>query len=315
MEILAEELRTPALATEEFDKLKPQIASDVQQMLEDTDTQAAIAFSQAVFPPGHPNRRPTVPELVAAIEKTKAEDVRAFHASHYGPAGMHLAVVGDLEPGMVKTLVEKHFGGWKGGQPVAADAPVAPVKAEEKIVNLPDKTSVSVILGMVSGVRSSDADYLALDMANTILGRSFTSRLMGNVRDREGLTYGIGSKLAFDTFRGGAWYIRATFAPAMLERGLASTHRELDGWWKDGVTAEELDYRKSAIAGSFAVSLETSDGLAEQLLRCAERGFAVSWLDEFPGKIRALTLAQVNAAIKKHLDPAKMVTIKAGTLK
>ncbi len=315
MEILAEELRTPALTQEEFDKLKPQLASDVQQMLEDTDTQAAIAFSQAMFPPGHPSRRPTVPELVAAIEKTKVEDVRAFHAANYGPAGMHLAVVGDLEPGMVKTLVEKYFGGWKGGKPMAPEAPVPPAKVEEKIVNLPDKTSVSVILGMPSGVRASDSDYLALDMANTVLGRSFTSRLMGNVRDREGLTYGIGSKLAFDTFRGGAWYIRATFAPALLERGLASTHRELDSWWKEGVTADELDYRKSAIAGGFAVSLETSDGLAEQLLRCAERGFEVSWLDEFPGKIRALTLEQVNAAIKKHLDPAKMVTIKAGTLK
>jgi zinc protease len=148
-----------------------------------------------------------------------------------------------------------------------------------------------------------------------VLGRSFTSRLMGNVRDREGLTYGIGSKMANDTFRGGMWYIRATFAPALLERGLASTHRELSSWWKDGVTADELAYRKTAIAGSFAVSLETSDGLAEQLLRCAERGFEVSWLDEFPAKVRALTLEQVNAAIKKHLDPEKMVTVKAGTLK
>jgi zinc protease len=101
----------------------------------------------------------------------------------------------------------------------------------------------------------------------------------------------------------------------LLERGLASTRRELESWWKEGVTAAELDYRKSAIAGGFAVSLETTDGLAEQLLRCSERGFEVQWLDEFPEKIRGLTLEQVNAAIQKHLNPAEMVTIKAGTLK
>jgi zinc protease len=138
---------------------------------------------------------------------------------------------------------------------------------------------------------------------------------MGNVRDREGLTYGIGSRHAYDTFRPGAWFVRATFAPALLERGLASTRREVESWWKDGVTADELAYRKSAIAGGFAVSLETTDGLSEQLLRCAERGFDVKWLDEFPTKVRALTLEEVNGAIKKHLDPAQMVTIKAGTLK
>ena len=315
MEILAEELRTPAFTTEEFDKLKPQLASDVQQMLEDTDTQAAIAFSQAIFPAGHPSRRASVPELVADIEKAKVADVQAFHAANYGPAGLHLAVVGDLDPAAVKALVEKRFGGWTGGHPVAAETPATPAKSGEKIVAMPDKTSISVLIGMPTGVRASDEDWLALDLANTILGRSFTSRLMGNVRDREGLTYGIGSKTSFDTFRGGAWFIRATFAPALLERGLASTHRELDSWWKDGVTPAELDYRKSAIAGSFAVSLETTDGLAEQLLRCAERGFEVKWVDEFPAKVRALTLEQVNAAIKKRLDPAKMVTIKAGTLK
>jgi len=315
VEILAEELRTPALTQEEFDKLKPQLASDVQQMLEDTDTQAQIAFAQALFPPGHPSRRSSVPELVAEIEKAKVDDVRAFHAANYGPAGMHLAVVGDLDPAAVKALIEKHFSGWKGGHPVSADSPTPAVKPGEKIVTMPDKTSVSVLLGMTTGVRANDPDWLALDMANTILGRSFTSRLMGNVRDREGLTYGIGSKLAFDTFRGGAWYIKATFAPALLDRGLVSTHRELSSWWKDGVTADELDYRKSAIAGSFAVSLETSDGLAEQLLRVAERGFDVGWLDQFPAKVRALTLEQVNAAIKKHLDPDKMVTVKAGTIK
>jgi zinc protease len=315
VEILAEELRQPAFAPTEFAKLKPQLASEVKQMLEDTDTQAAIAFSQAVFPSGHPSRRSSVPELLSAIEKTKVTDLAAFHKANYGPAGLRLAAAGDLDPAAVKSLVEKHFGGWTGGKTIAPENPPTPARALEKIVVIPDKTSVSVLLGQPSGVKAGDEDWLALDLANTILGRSFTSRLMGNIRDREGLTYGIGSRHGFDTFRGGAWYIRATFAPALLERGLASTRRELDSWYKEGVTADELSYRKSAVAGQFAVSLETSEGLAEQLLRCSERGFDVKWLDEFPTKIRALTLEQVNASIKKHLNPESMVIIKAGTLK
>jgi zinc protease len=313
LELLAEQLRLPAFSEEEFGKLKTQVISATQQSLEDTDIQAAVAFSQAAFPVGHPNRKASVPELIAAIEKATLAEVRDFHAAVYGPATLHLAAAGDIDPAVVKTAIAKEFAGWNGGKAIPATPAIA-ASAGEKTVNIPEKTSVSVIIGQPTSVQASDPDWLALDLANTILGRSFTSRLMGTVRDREGLTYGIGSRLAGDTFRPGSFYVRATFAPALLEKGLASTRRELLKWCKEGVTADEVNYRQSSLIGQFSVSLETTQGLAEALLRCAERGFDVKWLDEYPAKLRALTLEQVNAAIKKHLDPEKMVTVKAGTL-
>ena len=312
--LLAEQLRTPAFAAAELTKAKKQLAAEAQQTLEDTNEQAAIAFSQAVFPAGHPSRHAGIAELLAAIEKTKLTDLRDFHTATYGPEGMHLAATGDLDAAAFREEVAKAFAGWKGGRaPKPSDAP--PSTGGEKNVQLPDKSSVSVIIGQPSGLRVSDPDWLALNIATGILGRGFTSRLVGNVRDREGLTYGIGATLAGDAFRGGAWLTKATFAPALLERGLASTRREITGWWEKGITADELDYRKSAAAGQFTVALETTHGLAEQLLRCAERGLEIAWLDEFPSKVRALDIGQVNAAVRKHLDPAKMVTVKAGTLK
>jgi zinc protease len=314
LSLLAEQLRTPALAATELAKAKKQLIAEAQQILEDTNEVAAIAFAQAIFPAGHPSRQANIAELIAAIEKTKLAEVRDFHAVAYGPDGMHLAATGDLDPAAFKEEVTKAFAGWKGGHaPKPAEAPA--ITSNEKTVQLPDKSSVSVIIGQPIGLRASDPDWLPLNIATGILGRGFTSRLVGNVRDREGLTYGIGAMLAADSFRAGAWFTKATFAPALLERGLASTRREITSWWENGITADELEYRKSAAAGQFTVALETSHGLAEQLLRCAERGLEVSWLDEFPAKIRALTVEQVNAAVKKHLDPAKMVTVKAGTLK
>ncbi|MEO6789108.1 MAG: pitrilysin family protein, partial [Chthoniobacteraceae bacterium] len=311
--LLAEQLRMPAFSAAEFAKAKKQLIAEAQQTLEDTDEQAAIAFSQAIFSPGHPSRRAGITELIAAIEAAKLADVRAFHAANYGPDGMRLAAAGDLDPAAFKEEMAKAFAGWKGGHAPKSAASPASVSVE-KIVQLPDKSSVSVIIGQPSGLRASDPDWLALNVATGILGRGFTSRLVGNVRDREGLTYGIGAMLANDAFRDGAWVTKATFAPSLLQRGLVSTRREIQSWWENGVTSEELDYRKSDAAGQFTVTLETSHGLAEQLLRCAERGLDVSWLDEFPGKVRALTIEQVNAAVKKHLDPAKMATVEAGTL-
>jgi len=309
--LLAEQLRTPAFSAAEFSKAKKQLAAEAQLALEETDEQAAIAFSQAVFPKGHPARRAGIPELIAAIERTKITELRDFHSANYGPDGMRIAAVGDLDAAAFSAEIAKAFAGWKGGKALASAVTPQPAPGE-KIVQMPDKSSVSVIIGQSSGLRASDADWLAVNIGTGALGRGFTSRLVGNVRDREGLTYGIGAALAGDSFRDGVWVTKATFAPALLERGLASTRREINSWWSEGIGVAELEYRKGAAAGQFTVTLETTHGLAEQLLRCAERGLDVAWLDEFPAKVRELTAEQVNAAVKKHLDPAKMVTVKAG---
>lgn len=315
LSVFAEELRQPAFAKEEFVKLKKEAAAEMQQALEDTDKQVAIAFSRTVLPKNHPAYRSTTADLVSGIARARLDEVRAFHAAHYGPRGMHLIAAGDFEVPTFRSQVKKVFEGWK--TQTAPEHPpfeaATPVRGETTFF-MPDKSSVSVIIGQPSGVRADDPDWPALHLATHALGSGFTSRLTGNVRDREGLTYGIGAKHQEDSFRPGVWGVRGTFAPSLLEKGLASTRRQIESWWRDGINAEELAYRKSCIIGQFLVNLETTEGLADQLLLCVQRGFDVKWVDEFPGIIKALTLEQTNAAIRKHLDPAKMATVKAGTL-
>ena len=128
-----------------------------------------------------------------------------------------------------------------------------------------DKPNVSVIVGQPTGLKYSDPDALALRVGTAILGRGFTGRLMANVRDKEGLTYGIGAGLANDSLVDGEWRITANFAPQLLDKGMDSTKRELDSWYKDGVTAQELDRVKSALIGTFKVGMATTDGLVERV--------------------------------------------------
>jgi zinc protease len=137
---------------------------------------------------------------------------------------------------------------------------------------------------------------------------------MGTVRDKEGLTYGIGANMADDTFNDGDWRIQATFAPSLLDRGLASTQRELQKWWQDGVSAEELKAKKTDMIGSFSVSLATTGGMAGALLRTVQRGYPLSWIDDYSKSVDAVTLAEVNSAIKRYVDPQKLVMVKAGSI-
>ena len=313
--LLAEQLRTPSFPEEEFAKLKKQLAGDLQRALESTDFRASQAFAEKTYPKGHPNFTPSVKQFLADVEQAKLEEVKAFHAAHYGPERATLVAVGDIDIEGLEAEIAQAFDGWKGGKAPAQFTKAAmPVKAQEEVIAMADKPNVTVIVGQPSGLKYSDPDSLALRVGTAVLGLGFTGRLMANVRDKEGLTYGISSSLTKDAFADGEWQIATNFAPDLLEKGMASTKRELENWYAKGVTAAELERVKTALIGTFKVGLATTDGLSSALLDAIHRGYDVKWLDEYPQRINALTLEQVNGAIKKHLQPEKMTIIKAGDI-
>lgn len=314
--LLAEQLRTPAFSEEEFAKLKKQIAGRLQRALEQTGYRAGQAFAAAIYPAGHPNYEPSTEAFLAALKAATVADLRAFHQKFYGPAQLTLVAVGDIDPAVLNAEVAEAFAGWSGGVK-RPDYPRISTRMDidrDQTVFMADKPNVSVILGQASGLRYTDADSLPLRVATTILGSGFTGRLMATVRDQEGLTYGIGAKTGNDTFTDGDWRIIANFAPDLLEKGLASTRRELKSWYERGVTAEEVARTKTNLAGTFQVGLATTDGLASTILATVHRGYPLTWIDDYTLRLETVTLDQVNAAIKKHLQPDNFVLIKAGTV-
>ncbi|MGH8314596.1 MAG: M16 family metallopeptidase, partial [Steroidobacterales bacterium] len=187
LHLIVEQLRTPAFPADEFEKAKKQLTGALKRSLEDTDFRADDAFSRAVYPAGHPNRKVAAEEMLAAVGRAKLEDIKAFHAKYYGPSHLTFVLVGDLDVKAIQAQLKKDISGWHGGVPVlgATQASMAEATATQAI-NMADKTSVSIILGQPSGVRYSDADTMALRMGAAILGSGFTGRLMKIVRDQEG---------------------------------------------------------------------------------------------------------------------------------
>jgi zinc protease len=312
--LIAAELRSPALQPQEFSKAQQQFIGALQASAQNTEARAQEAFGRAVFPQGHPNRPHTVTEYEAAAKKATLDELKAFHAKYYGPAHMTLVVAGDVAAADAQAEVGRAFAGWSNGQDyVRPAAPAALAAARELSVPLADKPSVSVIIGQPTGLRYKDSDALPLRVGTAILGSGFTGRLMGTVRDREGLTYNISAVVSDDSIVDGKWDISASFAPALLDKGIASTRRELQRWWTDGITEDELTSRKQGLIGSFRVGLSTTAGLANAILINVQRGYDVKRLEEFPDMVNALTRDEINSAIKKHLNPNNMVLVKAGS--
>jgi zinc protease len=315
MGLIAADLRAPALLMAEFNKAKQQLIGEMEASAQNSGGRAREAFARAVFPAGHPNRPPTLNEYIEAARSATLDEVKAFQGRYYGPAHMLMVVAGDVAEADIQAEIAKAFAGWSGGQDYARPAkPAVAALSNEISVPLADKPSVSMILGQATGLRYKDPDALALRVGTAILGRGFTGRLMGTVRDKEGLTYNISSNVGDDTIVDGDWDISASFAPALLAKGVASARRELEKWWKDGVTEQELATRKQGIIGSYQVGMSTTAGIAGAILADVLRGYDLSRLDEYPTAVNALTRDQVNAAIHAHLNPATMVLVKAGSI-
>jgi zinc protease len=314
--ILAEELRYPLFDEKSFESVKKRRMTRYKDNIENTDARAAETFSQKIYPTEHSNYYVSTEQLLKDMEKTTIADVKEYYKKTYGPASMILVAVGDVDSKELQKQVQSNFSGWNGG--VQYKTPKkAQIKTADKqpvVIPIKDKTSVTLFIGTGIGLQQDEKDYLPLNVGSYILGGNFSARLMSTVRDNEGLTYGIGSVITGQTYADGAWYVRAYFNPDLCKRGLESTQKQIALWLDKGVSEEELKAKKTTMTGVYKVALSTTGGMAGQLLSIAQRNIKMDFLDQYPDKINALTLEEVNGAIKKYVKPENLHIIVAGSV-
>ena len=313
--LLAEELRHPLFDEKEFELLKTQFIGNLQRGLSDPGTQGSIALKQALFPKGHPNYSVSIEESIEAIKNAKLEDLKNFHKNYFGSAGMHLVAVGDVNNKQLYSALGKSFKNWKGGKKrTEKNYKVEKGQGLTKVVTIPEKPSAELFIGEYTGLQRNDADYLPFYLGNYILGGGFSGRLMLTVRDEAGLTYGIYTRHTGHTFTGGYWYINASFNPELFSKGEEATMKELKKWVKNGITEAELKASKSNIIGSFKIGLSTTTGMAANLLAVVERDKQPEYIYKYSKELEAVTVNQVNKAIKKYIDSNRLVIVKSGSL-
>jgi zinc protease len=167
-------------------------------------------------------------------------------------------------------------------------------------MEIKDKTSSDIYIGQTVNITEEHEDYYDLMMGIYILGGNFSARLMQTVRDKEGLTYGIGSSMSGCSYGvNGHWYTWGTFAPKLVDQGIKSTMEQIKQWYENGITEKELAAKKTTLSGLFKVSLDTTSGLVDKLLSNAEKNRKLTFLDEYHHKINDLDHQSINQSINQ----------------
>ena len=310
--LLADVAIRPDFPPAELERLRAERLTSFVQARDDPQSLAGLAFPRLVFGPGH--RYGTSANGTEATTKALTlDDLRDFHRAHYRPDNAVLIAVGDVTPATLLPLVEKSFGAWKGDGRQAAPASVPQAAQVTKrnvfLVDKPGAPQSQVRIGWV-GVPRSTPDYFPLQVLNTILGGSFTSRLNQNLRETHGYSYG-----AFSTFdmrlSAGPFYALAGVQTDKTAEALKEFFVELNGMLKP-IPAEEVEKAKNYVALGFPGEFETNSEVAARLEQLVVFGLPDDYFPQYVPRIQAVTPADVARVAKTYLQPEKFQVMVVG---
>lgn len=318
--LMVEAMKEPAFEPKELESLKREVITGAER---DKSDPVRLGFQDlqrgvAPYPKGHPYYVPTYDDVIADTQAAKVEMLKDFHARFYGAQSGQVAVVGDFDVEPVKAKLEAALGDWKAKEAYAhIPKPFKPVASEVKSLDTPDKENAFMGVGVTFAMKDSDQDYAAMVMADYLLGGGFlTGRLPTRLREKEGLSYGAATMFNAPALDDGAMLLGyAIYAPQNVDKVERGMREELDRAVKAGFTPDEIKLGKSGLLQEREQARANDGELAVQLVRNLYVGRTMQFEEGLDTKVKSLSVADVGASLKKYVDPAKMLMVKAGDFK
>lgn len=311
VQTMADVARNATFPQNELELSRQRALTTLKVQMDDPAVMARRIFQQTAYPENHPFHSFSTEASLKAIQR---QDLVSFYQRHYRPDATIVSLVGNFDPAQVKALFEKELGTWKatGARPTLTFPPVSlPAKEVRRYVPIPGKTQSVTMLGYVGIDRRDRRFYNATVMNQVLGGDTLSSRLGTEIRDRQGLTYGINSYFQAGN-RPGPFVVSMQTAPEDADRAIASTVKLLDQLRAQGVSTAEVTTAQRSITNGYPVDLANPDQLASMILMNEVYGLDVSELRQYPQQIDAATQAQVNQTAQDLLRPSQLVVVTAG---
>ncbi len=311
LELLADALLRPEFPDREIARKVGEFKAALRKRQEDPGEVAREAFDGLVFG-SHPYGR-SLEGTDASLSAITRDDVLRFYRAHYSPERTMITVVGDVEPKEVAERFRTLLRDWPRGGGTAGETAEPKPLPEKVLVKKIDRgvTQANIVLGH-QGVKRDNPDYYALTVMNYILGGGgFSSRLVEQIREREGWAYDVSSSFSPGLERGSFQVVlqtkNETAGPAVRE-----VLRELRRIIDQEVTDQELADAKAYLTGSFPLRLDTNRKLADLISTVEYYKLGLDYADRYPTLINAVTRADVLRVARAYLRPDRYVLVVVG---
>jgi len=321
LKLLGEILREPAFPEAEFDVLKRRARAGSQLARKEPAALAGNRLARALSPYGPDDVRyvPTAEESAARLEAVTLDQVTTLYEQQLGATQGELAIVGDFDAEAALAQLRDILKGWQSGVPVKRidrQAPGVRPGLKEDILT-PDKANAVFAAGLAFPLLETDADYTALRLGNFLFGGGALSSRLGNrIRQKEGLSYGVTSSFAAGTLDPVATFsANAITNPKNIDRLEKAFFEELEKFLAHGPAPEELRDAQKAFLEAQKVGRTSDAALAARIASNLRLGRTFAYVLEQEKRIAALTPADVTAAFQRHIDPKRLVIVRAGDFK
>jgi zinc protease len=314
--LAVEMLREPAFAETDFEQVRRQRIAGLEASRSEPQVLATEELRLRLSPwkPGDALYTGPIAEQIEELKKVTLDDVKKFHARFYGATGGELVVVGQFEQAALLKAAAESLGDWKSSAPYRQLAtPYRKAEPANLKIDTPDKQNAQFDTGMRLRLSDTDPDYPAIVLANQMFGGSLGARMPNRIRNVEGLSYGVSSRISVPASGDGALFsASAISAPQNTAKVEASFLDELRRTLASGFTAQEVAAAKKAYLDERSVARSQEQGLMLTIAGREHRGRTMKWDEQLEARIQALTVDEINAAMRRHLDPAALVIVKAG---
>jgi zinc protease len=319
LKLAVEMLREPAFNESDFEQIKQQRIAGIEAGRTEPASLASEVLQKHLnpYPKGNVHYVATVDEQIAELKAVTLASVRKFHHDFYGASHADLAVLGQFDSPRLQKAAADLLGSWNSSAPhralVSAYQPVAPM---DQKIETPDKTNSTFEAGVRIKMSESDPDYAAMILANQMFGGSLGSRMPNRIRNVEGLSYSVSSRFTAPVHGEAALFsASAISAPQNTPKVESSFVEELKKTLASGFTAQEVATAKKAYHDQRMVARSQEAGLLRTLLSHEQDSRTMKYDEELDARIESLTVDQINAAFRRHIDPAALCIVKAGDFK
>ena len=303
----------PSFPSEDFERARKNRLTNLVQLKDRPTAIADQAYASILYGSEHPYGHNLI-GTEASVKGMTTADLQSFYKSKFIPNNSTLIIVGDVNASQIENKIKALFGGWQRGAQTQFTFGNTP-KANATTVYLIDKPGAaqsSFRIGSI-GVPRSTKDYFALNVMNTILGGSFTSRLNQNLRETHGYTYGARSR--FDMRQSaGPFTASAEIVAAKTDSSLVEFMKELNAI-RDTVPTVELSKAKRYLQLGMPGDFETTQQIANQLVPVVLYGLPLNYYNYYVANIEAVTQADVQRVAKQYIDPASLAIVIVGDRK
>ena len=268
---------------------------------------AERAFAAGVFG-AHPYG---VQERIETLAGLEAGQLAAFHRQYYRAANLTLVLMGDIDRATAESIAQQLVQDLPPG-PAADPLPAVPLRTQAETVILPHHATQSHLQMGLPGMTRDDPDYFPLLVGNYILGGGgFDSRLMQEIRDRRGFAYSVHSYF-LPLRQRGAFEIGLQTRRETTDEALAVVRATVQRFIDEGPTAAELQQAQANLVGSFPLRLDSNKKIVEHLAMLGFYGLPLTWLDDYPRRVAAVTLDDIRRTFRARVIPDQMVTVIVG---